>query len=374
MSVDPPEHGAPEQSPTEALAQLEVGRVVPRGLLVAAGWLVIFLLLSAALLHGMVDLSALRGIATEARLGPLAASFLLLFGGLVFMGLRWRALMPRPERVGRAGMVGICASGQLLNMALPGPVGELVAAALVQRRYGVETPVALAASIHARFVGVTSAAVITLLIWLAAPMPVPESARPFMWGAVVMVGFWGGSLGVLAAWPGLMLRPAGWLRRWLQPRARHRPVRWLDAFLEQAVRFGEALSTMGRHLGRPHMVAAGWNLLGVLSVSGGAWLASWALGHPGHMAGMVFSQCALTAGAVVLFAVPGMQVGWDAAFATLMVTTVGLPLEHALAITVLVRFQQLAVVSIGALVLGTMLRAPRSAAPVTVDATPAPPG
>ncbi len=119
MSVDPPEHGAPEQSPTEALAQLEVGRVVPRGLLVAAGWLVIFLLLSAALLHGMVDLSALRGIATEARLGPLAASFLLLFGGLVFMGLRWRALMPRPERVGRAGMVGICASGQLLNMAVP---------------------------------------------------------------------------------------------------------------------------------------------------------------------------------------------------------------------------------------------------------------
>ena len=73
---------------------------------------------------------------------------------------------------------------------------------------------------------------------------------------------------------------------------------------------------------------------------------------------MVFSQCAVTAGAVVLFAMPGMQVGWDAAFATLMVTAVGLPLEFALAITVLVRCQQLVVVSVGALVLAVMLRRP----------------
>ena len=75
----------------------------------------------------------------------------------------------------------------------------------------------------------------------------------------------------------------------------------------------------------------------------------------------MFSQCAVTAGAVVLFAVPGMQVGWDAAFATLLVTTVGLPVEHALAITVLVRLQQLVVVSVGAFVLVSFLRAPRSA-------------
>lgn len=333
-------------------------RVVPRGLALALGWLLVFALLSLALLHGMVDLDALRALVRQARLPPLLGSFALLFGGLVFMGLRWRALMPVPAEVGRAGLVGICAAGQLLNMALPGPVGELVAAGLVQRRYGVEAPVALAASIHARFVGVVSAAVITLVIWLTAPLPVPESARPFMWGAVVMVGLWGGALGGLAIWPGLFLVPTAAVRRWLAPRDGVWLWRWLDRFLALGERFGESLSTMGRQLGRPHLVAFGWNLLGVVSISLGAWGAAWALGEPGALAGFVFTQCAVTAGAVVLFAMPGMQVGWDAAFATLLVTTVGLPLEHALAITVLVRLQQLVVVSIGAAVLALLLRSP----------------
>lgn len=341
----------------QALEGLRMGRVVPRGLLITVGWLVLFLLLSLALLRGMVDFEQVRILAREARLLPLGGSFVLLFGGLVCMGLRWRALLPEPSRAGRAGMVGICASGQLLNMALPGPVGELVAAALVQRRYGVEAPVALASSIHARFVGVASAALITLLVWLTAPMPVPESARPFMWGAVVMVSIWGGGLGVLAAWPALFLKPTALVRGRLAPGRHGRILGAVDRLLALGERFGEALSTMGRQMGRPHLVAAGWNLLGVLSITMGTWVASWALGEPGNIAGILFTQCAVTAGAVVLFAMPGAQVGWDAAFATLLVTTVGLPLEHALAITVLVRVQQLVVVSIGAGVLAFLLRA-----------------
>ncbi len=358
MSETLPPDGPDAAAATEALEGLRMRRVVPRGLLLAAGWLVVFLLLSLALLHGMVDLEQLVALRRQARWAPLLGSFVLLFGGLVFMGLRWRALMPDPTRVGRAGMVGICASGQLLNMALPGPVGELVAAALVQRRYGVEAPVALAASIHARFVGVVSAALITLIIWLTAPLPVPDSARPFIWGAVVMVALWGGALGGLALWPGLFLRPTAAVRSWLAPKCESRLVRGFDHLLALGTRFGESLSSMGRGMGRPHLVAAGWNLMGVASISLGAWGASWALGAPGNLAGIVFSQCAVTAGAVVLFAMPGMQVGWDAAFATLLVTTVGLPLEHALAITVLVRCQQLVVVSVGALVLAVMLRDP----------------
>jgi hypothetical protein len=343
----------------QAVEELRLRRVVPRGLLLTVGWLFVFLLLSLALLHGMVDLEQARSLADRARLLPLGGSFVLLFGGLICMGLRWRALIPGPGRVGRVGIIGIAAAGQLVNMALPGPVGELVAAGLVQRQYRVEAPVVLAASIHARFVGVASAALITLLIWLTVPMPVPDDARPFMWGAVVMVAFWGGALGLLAIWPGLFLRPSAAIRNQLASRLDQRPLRWLDRFLELGERFGEALSAMGRQLGRPHLVAAGWNLIGVLSITAGAWIATWALGQPGHPAGLLFAQSALTAGAVVLFAMPGAQVGWDAAFATLMVTTVGLPLELALAVTVLVRVQQLAVASIGAGTLAVLLRRPR---------------
>ncbi len=367
--------GPAHESGNGYLPGVELSRVVPRGLLLATGWLVVFVLLSAALLHGMVDIEQLGALWRQARCPPLVGGFVLLFGGLVFMGLRWRALMPRPLEVGRLGIVGICASGQLLNMALPGPVGELIAAGLVQRRYGVEAPVALASSIHARFVGVTSAAIITLSVWLVAPMPVPEAARPFVWGAVIMVALWGVALGVVAVRPDLLLAPARGLQARLASRRERRWVALVDRGVGLAVRFGDALSTMGREMGKPHLVAAGWNLLGVLSITAGAWTASWALGHPGNPAGFIFSQCAVTAGAIVLFAMPGMQVGWDAAFATLLVTTVGLPLEHALAITVLVRLQQLVVVSVGAFVLVSFLRDGRSPggagiAPVGGDAGP----
>jgi hypothetical protein len=256
-------------------------------------------------------------------------------------------------------------------MALPGPVGELAAAGLVQRRYGVEAPVALAASIHARFVGVTSAAFITLAVWLTVSMPVPDDARPFVWGAVVMVALWGGALGGLAAWPGLFLRPAEALLGWIRPDERGGPWRLLGRFMAMGLRFGEALSSMGREVGRPHLVAVGWNLAGVASITGGAWVAAWALGQTGDPAAFLFTQCAVTAGAVVLFAVPGAQVGWDAGFATLLVTAVGLPIEHALAITVLVRCQQLVVVSLGAAVLGVLLRGP---GPSSAGAGGEPPG
>jgi hypothetical protein len=69
-----------------------------------------------------------------------------------------------------------------------------------------------------------------------------------------------------------------------------------------------------------------------------------------------------TAGAIVLFAFPGSQVGWDASFTSLLVTTAGLTLPQALATAMVVRVQQLVVVGVGALALlrGALPASPRA--------------
>ncbi|MFH1466717.1 MAG: lysylphosphatidylglycerol synthase transmembrane domain-containing protein [Pseudomonadota bacterium] len=348
----PPE---PTQPPVPPSAR-ELRLALPRGLGVALGWLVVFLLLSAVLLRETVEPRQLLAVWEHARVTPLITGFLLLFGGVGFMALRWRALLPRPERVDRLGMLGIVASGQLLNMALPGPVGELVAAGLVQRRYGIDAAHALAASIHARFVGVTIAALVTLVVWLTAPLPIPGGARPLVLVAVVMVCLWGVGLGVIAAWPALLVAPCRAVEARFEGRTPGMVLRWVLRAFTMGRRFGEALSSMGRQIGLPHLAAAGWNLCGLASVTIGSWIVAWALGDPGSVVGYLFTHSAVTAGAIILFALPGAQVGWDAAFASLLVAAVGLPVEQALAVTVLVRVQQLVSVALGAVALPMVAR------------------
>jgi hypothetical protein len=349
--------GSPSDSSGPTPDARDLRFALPRGLGAALGWLAVFLLLSAVLLRETVDPRQLLAVWEHARLAPLIVGFTVLFGGVGFMALRWRALLPEPGRIDVPGIFGIVASGQLFNMALPGPVGELVAAGLVQRRYGVDGPHALAASLHARFVGVATAAAVTLAVWLLAPLPIPASARPLVLSAVVMACTWGLGMGAVAAWPALLVAPC----HAVEARLGGRPVGWvLRAFLRAVAmgrRFGEALSILGRRLGRAHLVAVGWNLCGLASVTLGAWTVAWALGTAGSLPGFLFTHSALTVGAVLLIAFPGAQVGWDAAFASLLVTVVGLPVEQALAVTVLVRVQQLCTVVLGAVALPLVTRA-----------------
>jgi ABC-type Co2+ transport system permease subunit len=66
-----------------------------------------------------------------------------------------------------------------------------------------------------------------------------------------------------------------------------------------------------------------------------------------------------TAGAVVLFAFPGSQMGWDAMFASLLAAVAGVPAADAVAVALVVRVQQLLLQVGGALTLLASSRANR---------------
>ena len=69
---------------------------------------------------------------------------------------------------------------------------------------------------------------------------------------------------------------------------------------------------------------------------------------------MLFTYCAATAGVLVLFAVPGAQLGWDALFIGFFVATTGVGVAEAVLVMAMVRLQQLLLMGLGAVALTTL--------------------
>jgi hypothetical protein len=284
---------------------------------------------------------AIRGLLTRADPGLLALSVVLMTSGLGFLALRWRAMMPDARGVRAWPLTAIFTAGTLLHYALPGPVGEVVTAAMVSRRFGMTTEVALASGLHARFIGLAVAGTVSGVLFLTTDMPVPEGTSRWVGLATLAVAGGAVALGAMSAFPGVLRRLTGVLLA----------HRWLAKARASAERLADALGTVGR-LG-PAQYARGvtWAFCGHACVTSGIAVAAAGIGASPDPAGLAFTYTMTTAGAVVLFAFPGAQVGWDAMFASLLVQTAGLGLADAVAITVVVRAQQLLTVLLGGLLL-----------------------
>jgi len=280
---------------------------------------------------------------------PLLAALVIMSVGLCFMGLRWRALVPGGESLPLVGMTGAVASGMLLNYALPGPVGEVAAPMLVQRRYGFPAETTLAAGIHARFIGLATAGIFAGLAWVFGDMPVPEEYVELVRFAAIAIVVGALGLGVLSSRPAL-LRAAS--QHSVGRLAGEGVVRRsLGRLNEAVVRVADSLGKVGRIGFRSYGMAVLWSVCGHVAVSTGIWIGAVGMGMDPSPFGVVFTYCAATAGVVALFILPGGQLGWDALFCAFFTVTTGVDLPDAVAVTVLVRVQQIILLLIGALAL-----------------------
>ena len=269
-------------------------------------------------------------------------AFAMMTGGLCFLALRWRALMPQREGVAVLPLTGIFTIGTLLNYVLPGPVGEFAAAAMVSRRFRVPAETAFAASLHARFIGLAVAGSVSAALFLTTDMPVPDGTRRWIGAATAVIAGGAVALGVLSAHPAVLEA--------ISDRTVGR-VPFLAGLHASVVRLARALHATGSLGPRRYAWGVLWALCGHAMVVGGIGLAAFGLGASPDPAGLAFTYPVSTAGAVVLYAFPGSQVGWDAMFGSLLVATAGLTVTDAVAITLLVRVQQLLTVLLGAVVL-----------------------
>lgn len=334
--------GAPPEGPP-------VGRALASALLGVVALGLLSLVLAQA--SGADTLDALRA---RADLPTLVLSQLVMAAGMTCMARRWRALIPGGEALPVLPVTGILCAGLLLNTSLPGPVGELAAAGLIQRRYGLPATMAFAANVHSRLIGLSCAAVLAVGAWAGGSMPTPPgyeavvglAAGFITLGAMALgVASWrpdwlewaaGRTLGVLAArLPGALGRAAGGgltltleVSRALHDVARHPPLTWARAIF--------------------------WAFAGHATATTGILLGAWAVGLDPSLAGVLFTYCAATAGVLVLFAVPGAQVGWDALFIGFFVATTGVGVAEAVLVMAMVRLQQLLLMGVGALALTSL--------------------
>lgn len=316
---------------------------VAKGLRTVAWVLGGLFLLVLAVSNTDMGSAAIHDIWERLSLLRVILAFSLMTVGLGFLALRWRALMPGDVRHVEIGTLTVFLMiASLLNYALPGPVGEFAAAAMVSRRFKMPAETALAAGIHGRFVGLGVAGGAALLLLAIFPMPVPEQYFTWIALATVAIGVGVISLAVMSARPEFLRKFSAMTIG---------KISFLG-FLDQSVaRFCDALGSIGR-LGLPAYGRAGlWALCGHSCVIGGILVAAHGLGAQPHIAGMAFTYAIATAGAIVLYAFPGSQVGWDGMFCSLLVATTGMVLPDALALTLVVRVQQLLVVALGALAL-----------------------
>ena len=291
----------------------------------------------------------LLGALGEARLAPLLGATALFGVAILVVGLRWRVLLP-VRGVSGVLLAAVAGVGQLLGLALPGPVGELAAAAMVQRRWGVPGPVALASSLHARVSGLVGGLLVALAMLAPGWLSLPEGGTAVLVAGGGGVALLVGALAVLALWPGLLLDRA--MPRWLEAlRGKAGVGRLVGTVWDLGFEFITSASKLGRGSGFGHLAALGWSVALHALIGLGIWLLALGIGAEADLAGVVFTQGAISAGAILLFVLPGQVVGVDAALIGLLVTAGGMDLGAAALVTGGSRMIQTLLLALGPAVL-----------------------
>lgn len=324
--------------------------LVKRGLRLALLGGLVTVVGALAILHA--DLAGAAAVFEHARPAWMIGALAITTLGFVFLAARWRALMPGETQVTLLPLTAILVSGTLMHYAVPGPVGELVAAGMAAKRWNVSIEQAFAAGVHARFVGLALAGLVAALLFATIDMPIPPAYHDVLGTAAAVIAVGAVGLFALSAQPALLRTLGGWvlnLAVW--------PTKIAVPLRTRVENLADALAAVGSLGPWRYLEAALWALGGHACVAGGIGMAAIGLGANPDPAGLIFTYAMTTAGAVALFGIPGAAVGWDAMFSALLVATTGISLPTALGVVIVVRSQQLVVVIIGAITLVASQRA-----------------
>ncbi|MCK6521095.1 flippase-like domain-containing protein [Myxococcota bacterium] len=336
---------APDLPPV-AEAEPPVGRALVTALLGVVALGLLSLVLAQA--SGADTLDTLRA---RADLPMLVLSQLVMAAGMTCMARRWRALIPGGEALPVLPVTGILCAGLLLNTSLPGPVGELAAAGLIQRRYGLPATLAFAANVHSRLIGLSCAALLALGAWAGGSMPTPPGYESVVGLAAGFIALGATAMGVASWRPDWLVRAANLTLGVVAARLPGALGRGAASALSLALEVSRALGEVARHPPLTWARAIFWAFAGHATATTGILLGAWSVGLDPSVAGVLFTYCAATAGVIVLFAVPGAQLGWDALFIGFFVATTGVGVAEAVLVMAMVRLQQVLLMGVGAVAL-----------------------
>ncbi len=341
-----------EATDPQAGPLLVTPRTLLTAILVALGSVVLLTVALVAMFPKDLPLEEVQHILSNTNPLGLVTGLMVMTLGMAFVAIRWRALMPAAKNVSTPSLTGIVCAGLMLNYALPGPVGELGAAMLVRHRHGIPATTALAASVHARMIGLSLAGILAALTYLFADLPIPPDHHDTVTIATICIATGAIGLGLLSAFPGWIRTGSGLTLGFLAKRLPLKIGQIAQRTHETVLDLADALAQTGRLGIKRYLAAAFWALAAHASVTVGIWVSCLAMGFDPYLPGVLFTYCAATAAVVALIAFPGSQVGWDALFLTFLMATTELKLVEGLSVVGLVRIQQVLLLVLGAASLG----------------------
>ena len=183
-------------------------------------------------------------------------------------------------------------------------------------------------------------------MWLCFPIPIDERFRPMVVGGVFSAAVGAFSLAILTLVPSQLDTAI----RKLNP-----TTKVLSKVVEALQQLCEALSVQAQlgYKAYPKNIFCLWPLTSLLcSVF---WLIAMAMDADFSMTGLIFTYTITTAAAVLLFALPGSYIGWDALFLIAHYCR-RIESHRQAAIALVVRLQQFVFMLLGGLSLGWLMR------------------
>ena len=288
---------------------------------------------------------SLQSIWADANYGFLSLALLLISSSMPFVAMRWRALFPKAQKSqgNPILLTGILSAAFVLNLALPGPVGELLSAGMVQKKTSIRFSTALAALLVSRIIGLGSACAIAAMMYWVAPFSIPEKWSIILQTAAIVLML--GSIGIL----GLAFFP-----QFFQRMYKLFSIRWLyerfSIYRKLADMLEEVLSSLSQTASRGKMAyceSTFWAIGGHIMVASGIFFAAQAIDVSVSWSAITFTYAASIAASVAMFMLPGSGVAWDILFATTLSISANIQELQAVSITLVVRLQQLLVAGLG---------------------------
>lgn len=271
-------------------------------------------------------------------------ALILLSLGLPTVAMRWRALLAADEqrRARPLFMTALLMVGHLLNVAAPGPIGEVAASWVVHKRYNVDFGNSLSALLVSRVLGLVSAFVIACGAFLVAPFEVAPEYIDKMWAVGSLLLILGLAVSTVVLFPHYpknilrVLRTKAIFQRGFVQKLFDGVDKLLDSFLATAKR---GLSA--------YAIAFAWCLAGHGLVAYGIYETVIALGYTVGVSSVFATYSGSIIFSLVMFLFPGSTFGFDVLFSGILHATSGLPLEVAVLVAAVIRFHQSLIAVIG---------------------------
>ncbi|MEC7986224.1 MAG: lysylphosphatidylglycerol synthase transmembrane domain-containing protein [Myxococcota bacterium] len=200
--------------------------------------------------------------------GYILIALALISSSIPFVGMRWRALLPNKSKHSPLLLTGVLSAAFVFNIALPGPVGELISAGMVQKKYKTPFSEAISSLLVSRIIGLGSACMIAALMYYLFPLQIPGEWDRILGVSAIVLSV--GTLGIisLGVFPEFFLRIIQWI-----------PFKgWLKKIQDVFVHVIEALIKTAKRGLFAYLESFFWAICGHVMVASGIFVAAVSLG------------------------------------------------------------------------------------------------